>query len=99
MRAYELMVLINPEIDERVVEGTLNKYLDVIRKDEGTVDNVDIWGRRKLAYEIQKKDEAIYAVVNFTSSPETAAEIDRQLGLSEDIMRTKIIRPEDQRIA
>ncbi len=99
MRAYELMVLINPEIDERTVEGTLNKYLEVIRKDGGNIENLDIWGRRTLAYEIQKKTEAIYAVVNFESTPAAAAELDRQLGLSEDIMRTKIIRPEDQRIA
>ncbi|MFC0582435.1 30S ribosomal protein S6 [Micrococcoides hystricis] len=99
MRAYELMVLINPEIDERTVEGTLNKYLEVVRKDGGSIDNLDIWGRRTLAYEIQKKTEAIYVVVNFTASPAAAAELDRQLGLSEDIMRTKIIRPEDQRIA
>lgn len=98
MREYELMVLIQPEVDERTVEGTLNKFLDVIRKENGTIENVDIWGRRKLAYEIQKKDEAIYAVVNFTSSAAASAELDRQLGLSEDIMRTKIIRPQDQRI-
>ncbi|HIW46553.1 MAG TPA: 30S ribosomal protein S6 [Candidatus Yaniella excrementigallinarum] len=98
MRAYELMVLIDPEIDERTVEPTLRKYLDAINKDGGTVDELEVWGRRRLAYEIQKKNEAIYAVVNFTATPEQSQELDRQLGLNETVMRTKIIRPEDQKI-
>lgn len=99
MRAYELMVLIDPDVDERTVEPTVKKYLEVVTKDGGTVENVDIWGRRRLAYEIQKKAEAIYVVVNFTSSPETSKELDRQLSLNETILRTKIIRPEEQKIS
>ena len=98
MRAYELMVMLEPELDERTVEPTLRKYLDVVIKDGGTVDELDVWGRRRLAYEIQKKNEAIYAVVGFTATPEQAQELDRQLGLNETVMRTKIIRPEDQKI-
>ncbi|WP_026530248.1 30S ribosomal protein S6 [Haematomicrobium sanguinis] len=99
MRAYELMVIIDPEVEEKTVEPTLEKFLNVVRNNGGTVDNVDIWGRRHLAYEIQKKSEGIYAVVNFTATPETAAELDRQLSLNETIMRTKIIRPEDQKVS
>ncbi|XNZ00052.1 30S ribosomal protein S6 [Micrococcus luteus] len=98
MRAYELMVLIDPEVDERTVEPTLKKYLEVITKDGGTVDNVDVWGRRKTAYEIQKKSEAIYVVVNFTAEPATAQELDRLLSINETILRTKIIRPEEQKV-
>ncbi|MGO1320340.1 MAG: 30S ribosomal protein S6 [Galactobacter sp.] len=99
MRSYELMVLVDPEVDERTVEPTLNKFLEVVTKEGGSVDNVDIWGRRNLAYPIQKKSEAIYAVVNFTAEPATSTELDRLLTLNESILRTKIIRPEDQRIA
>ena len=98
MRAYELMVMLEPDLDERTVEPTLRKYLDVVIKDGGTVDELDVWGRRRLAYEIQKKNEAIYAIVSFTATPEQAQELDRQLGLNESVMRTKIIRPEDQKI-
>ncbi|HEY4558448.1 MAG TPA: 30S ribosomal protein S6 [Enteractinococcus sp.] len=98
MRAYELMVMLEPELDERTVEPTLRKYLDNVIKDGGTVEELDVWGRRRLAYEIQKKNEAIYAVVSFTATPEQAQELDRQLGLNETVMRTKIIRPEDQKI-
>jgi small subunit ribosomal protein S6 len=99
MRAYELMVIIDPEVEERTVEPQLDKFLNVIHTDGGTVDKVDIWGRRRLAYEIKKKSEGIYAVVNFTATPATAAELDRQLGLNETILRTKIIRPEEQKIS
>ncbi|GAB3270053.1 30S ribosomal protein S6 [Arthrobacter pigmenti] len=99
MRPYELMVIIDPEVEERTVEPTIDKFLNVIRNDGGTVDNVDIWGRRRLAYDIQKKSEGIYAVVNFTANPDAAKELDRQLGLNETIMRTKIIRPEEQKVS
>ena len=92
MRTYELMVILDPELDERTVAPSLDKFLNVIRNDGGTIDNVDIWGRRRLAYEIAKKSEGIYAVVNFTSEPATAKELDRQLGLSELVMRTKLLR-------
>ena len=99
MRAYELMVIIDPEVEERTVESSLDKFLNVVRNDGGTIDKVDIWGRRRLAYDIKKKSEGIYAVVNFTATPATAAELDRQLGLNETIMRTKITRPEEQKIS
>jgi small subunit ribosomal protein S6 len=89
------MVILNPEIDERQVGVNLDKFLKVITADGGTVDNIDIWGKRRLAYEIQKKTEGIYAVVNFTATSETTQELDRQLNLSEQIMRTKVLRAEE----
>jgi small subunit ribosomal protein S6 len=92
---YELMVILDPEIDERTVAPSLDKFLNVIRNDGGTIDNVDIWGRRRLAYEIQKKSEGIYAVVNFTASSESTVELDRQLKLSEAVLRTKVLRAEE----
>jgi small subunit ribosomal protein S6 len=92
---YELMVILDPEIDERTVAPSLDKFLNVIRTDGGTIDNVDVWGRRRLAYEINKKSEGIYAVVDFTSTSDAAKELDRQLGLSEAVMRTKVLRAEE----
>ena len=99
MRPYELMVIIDPEVEERTVEPSLQKFLNVITNDGGTIEKVDIWGRRRLAYDIKKKSEGIYAVVNFTAEPATAQELDRVLGLNETIMRTKIIRPEEQKFS
>lgn len=91
---YELMVILDPEIDERTVAPSLDKFLNVIRNDGGTIDNIDIWGRRRLAYEINKKTEGIYAVVNFTAESKSTDELDRQLSLSEAVMRTKVLRAE-----
>jgi len=92
---YELMVILDPSIDERTVAPSLDRFLNVIRQDGGTVDKVDIWGRRRLAYEINKRSEGIYAVVNLTASSTATQELDRQLGLSEAVLRTKVLRAEE----
>lgn len=93
MRAYEVMVILDPSLEERTVEPSLDKYLNVIRKDGGSVDNVDVWGRRRLAYEIKKNAEGIYAVINLNAEPTTVKEFERQLGLNESVLRTKVLRP------
>jgi small subunit ribosomal protein S6 len=95
MHQYELMVILDPEIDERTVAPSLDKFLNVIRNDGGTIDKVDIWGKRRLAYEINKKTEGIYAVVDMTANAAATVELDRQLGLSEAVMRTKVLRAEE----
>ena len=92
---YELMVILHPELDERQVAPNLDKMLTVITNDGGTIESVDVWGKRRLAYEIEKKNEGIYAVVNFTASSDTTKELDRQLGLNELVMRTKVLRAEE----
>ena len=92
MRAYELMVIIDPEVEERTVESSLDKFLNVVRNDGGTIDKVDIWGKRRLAYEINKKTEGIYAVVDVKAEPATVTELDRQLNLNESVLRTKVMR-------
>jgi small subunit ribosomal protein S6 len=94
MRHYELMVILDPDLEERTVSPSLDKFLNVVRKDGGSVENVEIWGRRRLAYEINKKAEGIYAVVDMTAEPSTAKELDRQLNLNEVVLRTKLIRPD-----
>src|SRR5690625_4866655 len=92
MRHYELMVIFDPEIDERVVAPTMEKFLTVVTNGGGTVDNVDVWGSRRLAYEINKRSEGVYVVVDMKASPDQAQELDRQLGLAESVLRTKLIR-------
>jgi small subunit ribosomal protein S6 len=94
MRRYEVMVILDPELEERTVAPSLEQFLGVIRQAGGTVEKVDIWGRRKLAYEINKKAEGIYAVIDVTSEPAAVQELDRQLGLNESVLRTKVIRPD-----
>ncbi|WP_433196829.1 30S ribosomal protein S6 [Nocardia sp. CA-107356] len=92
MRHYEVMVILDPSLDERTVGPSLENMLSVVRTDGGKVDKVDIWGRRRLAYEIAKQAEGIYAVVDLTAEPATVSELDRQLGLNESVLRTKVLR-------
>ncbi|MCJ7827423.1 MAG: 30S ribosomal protein S6 [Demequinaceae bacterium] len=92
MRPYEMMVILDPEVEEQTVKPSLDQYLAVVKSDKGTVDKVDIWGRRRLAYPIKKRTDGIYAVINFTASAATAKELDRQLGLNEVILRTMLLR-------
>lgn len=93
MRQYELMIILDPEVDERTVAPSLDKLLAVVKTGGGTIEKVDIWGKRRLAFEIKKRSEGIYAVVDMTTTPELAQELDRQLGLNEAVLRTKLIRP------
>jgi len=95
MHKYELMVILDAAIDERTVAPSLDKFLNVIRNGGGTIDSVDIWGRRRLAYEINKKTEGIYAVVNMHANSADVIELDRQLKISEAVMRTKVLRADE----
>ena len=94
MRRYELMVILDPDLEERTVAPSLDQFLTVVRSDGGSVEKVDVWGRRRLSYEISKKVEGIYAVVDLIAEPATVLELDRQLNLNEAVLRTKLIRPE-----
>ena len=94
MRNYEVMVIMDPETEERSVQPTLEQFLTVITKGGGTVENLDIWGKRRLAYEIQKKSEGIYAVITLIAEPDDVRELERQFRINESVMRSKVIRPE-----
>lgn len=89
---YELMFIADPELDERGLKKLTEQYLELVTKEGGSVENTDIWGRRKLAYEIDGKTEGNYVVVNYTTTPEISAELDRVLNLNESVVRTKILR-------
>ena len=92
MRRYEIMVILDPDLEEKTIAPSLEAFLNVIRADGGTVESLEVWGRRRLAYEINHKPEGIYAVVNFTATSAATQELDRQLKLSEAVMRTKVLR-------
>lgn len=94
MRHYEIMVILDPGLEERTVTPSLDAYLNVIRNSGGEVEKLDVWGRRRLAYEINKRSEGIYAVIDVQATPEVVAELDRQLRLNESVLRTKVIQPQ-----
>ena len=91
MRNYELMVILDPELEERTIAPSLDRFLTVVTKAGGTV-KTEIWGRRRLAYEIKKQIEGIYAIVDVKAEPATVSELDRQLNLNESVLRTKVMR-------
>jgi len=94
MRRYEMMIILDPSLEERTVQPSLDQFLKVVTTAGGTIDKVDVWGRRRLAYDIDKKSEGIYTVVDLVAEPDTVKELDRQLNLNEAVMRTKILRPD-----
>ncbi|WP_211225492.1 30S ribosomal protein S6 [Amycolatopsis nigrescens] len=93
-RHYEVMVILDPTLDERTVAPTLDTFLNVIRTSGGSVEKVDVWGRRRLSYEIAKHAEGIYVLLDLNSSVEAVKELDRQLSLQETVLRTKVMRRE-----
>ncbi|HBJ72663.1 MAG: 30S ribosomal protein S6 [Actinomycetota bacterium] len=95
MRRYEVMVILDPDLEEKTVAPSLETFLNVVRADGGEVHKVDVWGRRRMAYEINHKPDGIYAVLEVTANPSAVAELDRQLSLNEAVMRTKVLRPEE----
>jgi small subunit ribosomal protein S6 len=92
MRRYEMMVILDPQLDERTVTPSLEQFLGVVRSQGGSVEKVDVWGKRRLSFEINKHTEGIYAVLNMSCTPAAVAELDRQLTLSESVLRTKVLR-------
>jgi small subunit ribosomal protein S6 len=94
MRHYEVMVILDPDLEERTVAPSLDTFLNVVKQSGGTVDKVDIWGRRRLSFEINKKAEGIYAILDLNCTPAAVQEMDRQLNLNEAVLRTKVMRPD-----
>ncbi len=99
MRHYEVMVILDPSLDERTIAPSLDTFLNVIRTTGGNVEKVEVWGKRRLSFEINKNSEGIYAVLDLTSTPEAVKELDRQLGLQETVLRTKVLRREPAKAA
>ena len=93
MTTYEILLMLDPELPEERQEEILARTRELVEKSGGTWRSHDAWGRRRLAYEIQKKTEGIYAVVDLTAEPDTVKELDRQLNLNEAVLRTKVLRP------
>jgi small subunit ribosomal protein S6 len=94
MRHYEVMVILDPSVEERAVSPLIENFLNVVRTSGGNVEKVDTWGRRRLAYEINKQSEGIYSVIDLKATPEVVKELDRQFSLSESVLRTKVLRPD-----
>ena len=91
MRKYETIFILSPSFDEETVKANIEKFKGVIENGGGTVENVDFWGKRKLAYEISKVNEGYYTLVNFTAGPELPRELDRIFRITDGVIRHIIV--------
>lgn len=89
--SYETIMVLNASLDEEATKALIAKFTDLISAN-GTVESVDEWGKRKLAYEIEDETEGYYVLVNFTSDPEFPKELDRVYQITDGILRTIIVR-------
>ncbi len=96
MKAYELLLLINPSLDEESRAALLEKFQGVILADGGVVDKVDLWGKRRLAFEIDKITDGDYTLIDFHTAPAAIAELDRVLHITDSVLRYMIVRREDR---
>lgn len=94
MNKYETIFILNPTLDDSAVNLNVEKFKGVIESSGGTVDNVDLWGKRKLAYEINKINEGIYVLMNFQAKPDLPQELDRQYRITDTVIRHIILKQE-----
>ncbi len=95
MKAYELMLVLDPSLDEEAHNATVEKINGIITADGGVVDSTEAWGRRRLAYEINNLTDGDYTVVNFHAPASTVAELDRVLHITDPVVRFMIVRRDD----
>ena len=95
MRAYELMVIFDGDLDESTVAGVINTVTAQVEAADGTVVKTDKWGKRRFAYEINHKNEGSYVVFEIEAEPGALDRLDRTLRLADDVVRHKIIRLPD----
>lgn len=92
MRDYEVMIIIDPALEADATEATITRFTDLIGNNGGTVENIDRWGRRKLAYEIKHQTDGYYVVVTFKGENPTIDELDRVLKIADETIRHTIVR-------
>lgn len=92
MNKYETLFVLAPTLNEEELKASIDKFKGVIENGGGVVDNVDEWGKRRLAYEINKINEGYYVLFNFTANPELPKELDRILRISDNIVRHIVVK-------
>ncbi|MDE3086732.1 MAG: 30S ribosomal protein S6 [Acidobacteriota bacterium] len=96
MRPYEVMVIFDPDAEETAVTAVLDRSVEIVKGDGGTPGTLERWGKRPLAYEIRKKREGYYVLLEYTAEPKASADLDRMLKLADEVIRHKIVRLPDK---
>ncbi len=92
MRPYEVMIIFDPTVDEAVIRATTDRCTELVRSQGGEPVGVEVWGRRRLAYELAHRSEGFYTLLSVRAEPPAMAELDRMLHLADEVLRHKIIR-------
>ena len=95
MRKDETIFILHPSLDEEAVKANIEKFKGVIENGGGTVENVDFWGKRKLAYEIAKVNEGFYTLINFEANTELPKELDRVFRITDGVIRHIVVKQEN----
>lgn len=95
MRSYELMFIIKPDLEEEATTAIVDKFSGLIAEQGGNVTNLDKWGKRRLAYEVNGFNDGYYVLVNFQGEPKAVKEVERQLKISDDVIKHMIIKLDD----
>jgi len=96
VRAYELMLLLNPQLEEEAIEAVIKKTTDIVTSRNGEIENIDRWGKRRLAYEVQDHTEGFYVVIRFKADNEATTEVDRVLKITEEVLRFLLVRKDKE---
>ena len=95
MKKYETIFILHPSLDEEAVKANIEKFKGVIENGGGTIENVDFWGKRKLAYEIAKVNEGFYTLINFEANTELPKELDRVFRITDGVIRHIVVKQEN----
>ncbi len=96
MNSYELLYIIKPTVEEEARAALIARFADIVKADNGEVENIDEWGMRKLAYSIDYISEGYYVLMNFKANPGLPIELERNLKISEDVMRFMVVKKEQE---
>ena len=94
MRHYEVMLILDPSLEDKDAKAAVDRYLTTITSRDGKIVGIDHWGKRRFAYEIRHIEEGYYTVVDLEAAPETVDELSRVLSLADNVVRHKVIRPQ-----
>lgn len=92
MRHYEVMVILDAGLEEDVIRAVLDRTTQSLTGNGATVNKVDRWGKRRFAYEVRHRSEGYYVLIDALAEPPAVAEVDRMLGLADEVIRHKVIR-------
>lgn len=95
VRRYEVVIVIDPKLEAEALEAVIAKYSDIITDNGGEITKLDRWGKRRLAYEINDLTEGFYIVIKFSGEPAIPQEMERQFGISDDVIRHLIVRDDE----